>query len=83
MEIEAVINCRSLCYMYSDEIDEALTPSHMITGKLLLSPRCYIPAEISQESERTMNKSEISELINLTLRNQMEEGILNGTKGVS
>ena len=55
IEIEAVINCRPLCYLYSDEAEEVLTPSHLILGRRLLSPRCYLPVKISDENERTMN----------------------------
>ena len=53
-EIEAVINCRPLCYLYSDGVEEVLTPSHLIMGRRLISPR-YIPEEIKEENEQSMN----------------------------
>ena len=36
-EIEAVLNSRPLCYTYDNSIDEAITPSHLIFGRKLLS----------------------------------------------
>ena len=37
VEIENVLNCRPLTYVYTDELKEALTPSHLIYGRRLLS----------------------------------------------
>ena len=37
VEIENVLNCRPLTYVYTDELQEALTPSHLIYGRRLLS----------------------------------------------
>ena len=36
-EIEATINSRPLCYVYSEEVDNVLTPSHLIIGKRILN----------------------------------------------
>ena len=36
-EIEAVLNSRPLTYLYADELEEALTPSHLILGRRLLT----------------------------------------------
>ena len=54
-KIEAVVNCRPLCYLYSDEVDEVLTPSHLIHGRRLLSRRKMLPSEIYDESPSTLN----------------------------
>ena len=32
-EVEAVINLRPLTYLYSDNVNQALTPAHLIYGK--------------------------------------------------
>ena len=32
-EAESVINSRPVCYVYSDEVGEVLTPSHLINGR--------------------------------------------------
>ena len=37
MEIEAIINCRPLSYLSAEDLDEPLTPSHLMTGHRLLS----------------------------------------------
>ena len=35
-EIGSVLNSRPLTYVYKDKIEEALTPSHLMLGKILL-----------------------------------------------
>ena len=36
-EVEAVINLRPLTYLYSDNVNQTLTPAHLIYGKRLLT----------------------------------------------
>ena len=42
VEAEAVINSRPLTYVSSDDLDEPLTPAHLLTGRRLLSLPDYI-----------------------------------------
>ena len=37
IEIEGIINCRPLTYIYNDNTEEVATPSHLIYGRRLLS----------------------------------------------
>ena len=37
IEIEGIMNSRPLTYDYSDDIEEVVKPSHLLTGKRLLS----------------------------------------------
>ena len=55
IEIESVINCRPLCYLYSDEVDEGLTPSHLMMGRRLLSSRKTSPTDIYEETKNSLN----------------------------
>ena len=55
VEIESVINCRPLCYTYSDEVDEVLTPSHLVIGWRLILRQNNYPTEIYEDSPRTLN----------------------------
>ena len=55
-EIEAVVNCRPLCYLYTDDTEEALTPSHLLTGKRVISKSRIFPDENSDENEESLNK---------------------------
>ena len=53
-EIEATINSCPLCYVYSEEVDNVLTPSHLVIGKCILNiPDCNSPKnpEIIYESD--------------------------------
>ena len=36
VEIESVLNSRPLTYLYSDDLEEPLTPSHLILGRRIL-----------------------------------------------
>jgi len=36
-EIECILNSRPLTYLYPDDLEEPLTPSHLISGRRLLS----------------------------------------------
>ena len=44
-EIEAVINSRPLCYIYDDEVNEPLTPSHLMYGRRLLNTKGDVDRE--------------------------------------
>ena len=35
-EVEAVVKCQPLTYIYEDEVEEVLTPSHLYCGRRLL-----------------------------------------------
>ena len=37
VEIEAIINSRPLTYIYDDEVEDLLTPSHFLLGRRLLT----------------------------------------------
>ena len=53
-EIEATINSRPFCYVYSEEVDNVLKPSHVIIGKRILNipdPESPKNAEIIYESD--------------------------------
>ena len=36
-EVECILNSRPLTYLYPDDLEEPLTPSHLISGRRLLS----------------------------------------------
>ena len=53
IEIESVINSRPICYLYSDDIEEVLTPSHLLTGRRLIS-RAIVPTDVPEESSESL-----------------------------
>ena len=51
-EVEAVINSRPLSYISSEDLEEPLTPSHLLTGRRILSlPDRLIPSHDSTDEE--------------------------------
>ena len=60
-EVEAILNSRPLTYLTTDDIDEPITPSHLISGVRLLSMPDHLcgqdPEEFTPNSSRLiMNK---------------------------
>ena len=51
VEVEAVLNSRPLTYLYSDDIEEPLTPWHLVIGQRLLTLPMG-PLQISLRSKR-------------------------------
>ena len=44
-----------MCYLYSDGVDEVLTPSQLMMGRRLLSNRKTNPTDVLEETERSLN----------------------------
>ena len=56
-EVEAVVNSRPLTYIYEDEVEEVLTPSHLYCGRQLLDEQNN---ESSDEDITEINTAENS-----------------------
>ena len=52
VEIEGIINSRPLTYIYDDEVEDLLTPAHLLLGRRLLSPNAE---EIVDQDIETSN----------------------------
>ena len=56
-EVEAVVNSRPLLYISSDDLDEPLTPAHLLTGRRLLSlPDCQASDDDLDVSPKPLTK---------------------------
>ena len=57
-EVEAVLNSRPLLtYLYSEDVEEPLTPSHLLIGKRLLTlPNIYLNSEVPGSSQESVTK---------------------------
>ena len=65
IEIEATVNSRPLCYAYSEEVDNVLTPTHLIIGKCILNipdPDSPENTEIIYESDNAICNNETYEI---------------------
>ena len=50
VEVESVLNSRRLSYLTSDDLDQPLTPSHLLYGRRLLNmPDCNDPDEADED----------------------------------
>ena len=59
VEVEAIINSRPLTYLYSDNINEALSPSHLVFGKRLLTlPNNIVYPEQIDDIPELFNKTD-------------------------
>ena len=45
-EVECILNSRPLTYLYPDDLEEPLTPSHLISGRRLLSLPDVTPSRV-------------------------------------
>ena len=56
-EIEAIVNSRSLAYLHPDDLEQPLTPSHLLVGRRLLSlpdHLTYLEPEDDEDFELAM-----------------------------
>ena len=51
VEVECVLNSRRLTYVYSEEAEEPLTPSHLLLGHRLLSKSASTSSSENLETE--------------------------------
>ena len=52
VEVECVLNSRPLTYVYNEEAEEPLTPSHLLLGHRLLSKSAVTSSPESLETEQ-------------------------------
>lgn len=63
-EIEAVLNSRPLSYVSSEDIDEPITPSHLIVGRRLLSlPDHLDHMYVLDDDEYTLDSNHVTRLM--------------------
>ena len=56
-EVEAVLNSRPLTFVYAEDVEEALTPSHLLIGKRLLTlPSFQVVSEVPSSSRETVTR---------------------------
>ena len=51
IEIEGILNCTPITYVYNDEISEPLTPSHLIYGYRILSTQLTNDQNLSENEQ--------------------------------
>ena len=68
VEVEAILNSWPLTYVYPDDVDEPLTPSHLIMGRQLLSiPDGKLagqPENVNESGALTRRERYLSTLLN-------------------
>ena len=58
VEVEGVLNSRTLTYVYSEDIDEPLTPSHLLLGRRLLSkPEVSEDIHVANDAENLTRRA--------------------------
>ena len=88
IEVEAIINSRPLSYVSADDLEEQLTPSHLVTGRRILSlPEnlCYREEIYDEDFEITpihLNKREkhLNNVLNHFWKRWKHEYLLGTTK---
>ena len=57
VEVEAVLNSRPLAYVYAEDIEEPLTPSHLLIGRRLLTlPAPQQCGEVPSSTQETVTR---------------------------
>ena len=57
VEVEAVLNSRPLTYLSTDDLEEPLTPSHLLVGRRLLDMPDHICDKIQKNSKPRLTYS--------------------------
>ena len=55
VQIEGILNCRPITYVYNDEFSEPLTPSHLIYGYRILSTKSINDQNLLENDQFSIN----------------------------
>ena len=50
-EVEMVLNSRSLSYVAAEDLEEPLTPSHLLCGRILMTNQDYLTSRQVDDEE--------------------------------